>query len=63
MLLQRCPQCGQYTMRDACPRCGAPTCSAHPARFSPEDRFSEERILFYQRNPGLNRMTQPQTPY
>ncbi|KAE8877237.1 hypothetical protein PF010_g6440 [Phytophthora fragariae] len=23
---------------------GAPTCSAHPARFSPDDKFSKERI-------------------
>ena len=23
---------------------GAPTCSAHPARFSPDDKFSKQRI-------------------
>ena len=28
---------------------GAPTLSAHPARFSPDDKFSKERIAIKQR--------------
>lgn len=44
MYLQFCDQCKQYTLKQKCPRCGGQTRSAHPARFSPEDKNSAERI-------------------
>eukprot|EP01038_Epipyxis_sp_PR26KG_P012209 gene12209-16354_t len=33
-----------YTLKKEDPS-GAPTQSAHPARFSPDDKFSKERII------------------
>lgn len=43
-----------YTMKNVCPRCGAPTPTAiaHPARFSPDDRYARYRSpLAYQDQP------------
>jgi len=42
-LMKRCPACGAYTFRDVCPSCGSPTGSAHPPRFSPEDKWGKYR--------------------
>jgi len=33
-----------YTLQKAAPD-GKPTLSAHPARFSPDDKFSRERLV------------------
>ena len=40
---------------------GKPTISAHPARFSPDDKFSKHRIICKKRF-GLLPMQQPKTP-
>jgi len=37
-----------YTLKKVDPK-GFPTTSAHPARFSPEDKFSRERIIVKRR--------------
>lgn len=37
-----------YTLEKVAPD-GTPTISAHPARFSPEDRYSRERLLIKKR--------------
>ncbi|NPA76285.1 MAG: RNA-protein complex protein Nop10 [Candidatus Diapherotrites archaeon] len=41
--LRKCPKCGRYTLKDVCPVCGEKTVSAHPPRFSPEDKWGEYR--------------------
>ncbi len=41
-LLKKCG-CGAYTLGEKCPRCGAKTFSAHPPKYSPEDRLAEYR--------------------
>jgi H/ACA ribonucleoprotein complex subunit 3 len=41
--IRRCPVDGIYTLSAICPVCGEMTGSAHPARFSPEDRFGPFR--------------------
>ena len=41
-LLKKCG-CGNYSMRDECPACGAKTFSVHPPKYSPEDKFAEYR--------------------
>jgi H/ACA ribonucleoprotein complex subunit 3 len=41
--LKKCAACLSYTMKDACAKCGGPTISPHPARFSPEDRYGAQR--------------------
>ncbi len=51
-LLMKCRNCMVYTMKDTCPRCGSPTAIAHPARFSPDDRYARYRSpLAYQDRP------------
>ncbi|XP_073487579.1 H/ACA ribonucleoprotein complex subunit 3 [Lithobates pipiens] len=37
-----------YTMKKVCPA-GQPTSSAHPARFSPDDKYSRHRITIKKR--------------
>jgi H/ACA ribonucleoprotein complex subunit 3 len=34
-----------YTLSAACPVCGNPSVIAHPARFSPEDRYGKYRRM------------------
>ncbi len=41
--IRRCEKDKTYTLMSQCPACGGVTRTAHPARFSPEDRFGEFR--------------------
>ncbi|MDD1716674.1 MAG: RNA-protein complex protein Nop10 [Methanoregulaceae archaeon] len=41
--IRRCPYDRTYTLSSLCPLCGQPTRTAHPARFSPEDRYGSYR--------------------
>ena len=50
-----------YTLSKVDPE-GRPTFSAHPARFSPEDKFSRQRITVKQRF-GLLPTQQPALKY
>jgi len=49
-----------YTLKKEDPH-GRPTISAHPARFSPDDKFSKERVTLKIRF-GLLPTQQPQKP-
>jgi len=49
-----------YTLKKVTPS-GKPTESAHPARFSPDDKFSKQRIICKKRF-GLLPTQKPQTP-
>ena len=42
--LRRCAECGQYTLKDPCRKCGGQTVSAHPAKFSPDDKYARYRL-------------------
>ena len=42
--LRRCAGCGTYSLKAACPRCGGETVSAHPAKFSPDDKYMRYRL-------------------
>jgi H/ACA ribonucleoprotein complex subunit 3 len=42
-LLLKCSECGSYTMKEACPRCGKLTVTVHPARYSPDDKYARYR--------------------
>ena len=45
-LLRKCVECGRYTLkRDKCPYCGGHVRIPHPAKFSPDDRYSKYRRL------------------
>lgn len=41
--LRKCQKCGRYTMMDACPDCGSKTKTAHPSKYSPEDKYASYR--------------------
>jgi H/ACA ribonucleoprotein complex subunit 3 len=43
--IRRCPVDRTYTLLLTCPACGAPTVTAHPARFSPEDKYGKYRRM------------------
>ncbi|GAV08843.1 hypothetical protein RvY_18476 [Ramazzottius varieornatus] len=49
-----------YTLKDLDPL-GHPTLTAHPAKFSPEDKFSKQRIIVKKRF-GLLMTQLPETP-
>ncbi len=34
-----------YTLKDVCPKCGAKAKSAHPMKFSPEDKYGKYRRM------------------
>lgn len=42
--LRKCKNCFQYTLRDKCPNCKEETISAHPAKFSPDDKYMRYRL-------------------
>jgi H/ACA ribonucleoprotein complex subunit 3 len=48
MHLMYCDTCKVYTLKKQC-QCASPTRSAHPARFSPDDKFSSQRITLKKR--------------
>ncbi|MFO7618352.1 MAG: RNA-protein complex protein Nop10 [Thermoplasmata archaeon] len=39
----KCMECGAYSLREPCPKCGGRAVSPHPPRFSPEDRYGKYR--------------------
>ncbi|MFA5331408.1 MAG: RNA-protein complex protein Nop10 [Methanoregula sp.] len=41
--IRRCSADNTYTLSQTCQKCGNATVSAHPARFSPEDRYGRYR--------------------
>ncbi|WP_083475369.1 RNA-protein complex protein Nop10 [Methanogenium cariaci] len=41
--IRRCPSDGTYTLNFSCPQCGTETRTAHPARYSSQDRFGKYR--------------------
>ena len=43
--LRRCPICGKYTMKTECSSCKEDTISAHPAKFSPDDKYVRYRLV------------------
>lgn len=43
VLLKRCTACQEYTLQEACPRCGAKALPNRPAKFSPEDPYGGYR--------------------
>ena len=42
--LRRCPDCNYYTLKENCPNCSSKTISAHPAKFSPDDKYMRYRL-------------------
>ncbi|MFX0163218.1 MAG: RNA-protein complex protein Nop10 [Candidatus Hodarchaeota archaeon] len=43
-MLQQCQKCTHYTLqKPTCPHCGNPVKTAHPPKFSPEDKYGKFR--------------------
>ena len=42
--LRKCSKCFQYTLKETCPKCKEQTISAHPAKFSPDDKYMRYRL-------------------
>ena len=49
MHLMYCDSCHEYTLKKRCTRCERPARNAHPARFSPDDKFSRQRLVIKRR--------------
>jgi H/ACA ribonucleoprotein complex subunit 3 len=43
MKMRKCSKCNVYTLKDKCPKCGSPTVSPRPPKFSPEDKYGKYR--------------------
>ncbi len=43
-MLRRCTNCNRYTMQDTCPICNTKTITAHPPKFSPDDKYIRYRV-------------------
>ncbi|MCL7415923.1 MAG: RNA-protein complex protein Nop10 [ANME-2 cluster archaeon] len=43
--INKCTQCGNYTLKDCCDQCNSPAVNPRPARFSLEDRYGKYRRL------------------
>ena len=42
--LRRCEKCFHYTLQEKCAKCNEKTISAHPAKFSPDDKYMRYRL-------------------
>ena len=42
--IRRCSQCQNYTMKQKCLKCDIETISVHPAKYSPDDKYSRYRL-------------------
>lgn len=52
--IKKCVHCGRYTLKEKCPSCGEKTLIAHPARFSPDDKYLEYKIKSLLHSKGIN---------
>jgi H/ACA ribonucleoprotein complex subunit 3 len=43
-LLRKCTKCNVYTLKTRCTKCNEETISAHPAKFSPDDKYMRYRL-------------------
>jgi len=41
--IKQCTACKSYTLKAACPKCGAPSRDPTPPKFSPQDRWGHLR--------------------
>ncbi len=42
--IRKCPRCMIYTLKEKCKSCGRKTVLAHPAKFSPDDKYALYRV-------------------
>jgi H/ACA ribonucleoprotein complex subunit 3 len=50
-MIRKCAICGEYTLsEETCPHCGGKLKNPHPARFSPDDKYSKFRLALKLKN-------------
>ena len=42
--IRKCSKCQNYTLKEKCVICHNGTSSVHPAKFSPDDKYSRYRL-------------------
>ena len=42
--LRKCEKCNSYSLKHQCIKCNLDTFSAHPAKFSPDDKYLKYRL-------------------
>jgi H/ACA ribonucleoprotein complex subunit 3 len=42
--LRKCQRCNRYSLKEKCSLCNQETISAHPAKFSPDDKYMRYRL-------------------
>ena len=42
--IRKCDKCDNYTLKNNCQKCNNSTKSAHPAKFSPDDKYLKYRL-------------------
>jgi len=47
--IRKCKKCNEYTLKEKC-ACGEKTLSPKPAKWSPEDKYSEYRLKYKKEN-------------
>ena len=45
MKMNRCPECGIYTLKENCPKCGGSLKVIYPPKFSIEDKYGKYRRI------------------
>ena len=45
MKMNKCPECGIYTLKDACPKCNGQLKVIYPPKFSVEDKYGKYRRI------------------
>lgn len=53
-LIRKCPRCGRYSTGVICVDCEVFTTSAHPAKYSPDDRYGKYRRISIVKEYGEN---------
>lgn len=51
--MKRCKECGSYTLKNKCPKCGGEVGTPHPPKFSPEDTYGKYRRKLKKEALGL----------
>jgi H/ACA ribonucleoprotein complex subunit 3 len=58
--MRKCKKCGRYTLsKDKCPVCGGELIVPHPPRFSPIDKYVEQRLRIKMEKGVLNLEEKP----
>ena len=52
--IRRCPFCGRYSTDAKCKKCNCSTVTAHPAKYSPDDRYGKYRRISVAEEYGEN---------